>query len=210
MLNFPPDLKPAYAYAYVTDLPENKEEEFDIAKAGLVFQISFGRIWRGVTNVVTLGASGRAERRAKRAYEQSVREAQAAERNLQQTQATARAQLAQQQQIMDAAKADQARQQTETEGVLARTKKDTQLAIQQSEAAVQHGQRQSSLQIARSEAAAEQQIALQEQAAAAEAEQARVNQPGISYTKVKGAGAGLGGYVDPAAETETSPSGLTV
>tara|TARA_R100001594_G_scaffold149641_1_gene208071 strand:+ start:599 stop:1270 length:672 start_codon:yes stop_codon:yes gene_type:complete len=76
----------AYAYAYVTDPIEKKEEEeVDLMPQFFAF---FRRLWRAATNVFTFGQAGRARKAKKRAEEEHKRESAAAKAAAEEYEAT--------------------------------------------------------------------------------------------------------------------------
>ena len=204
MLNNDNDLRPAYAFAYVTEPQDIKEEE-EVNLSPTVFK------WFWVAaSVASWFVADRvkkdAERKAKREVESATNEAKAAQQNYIDAQKVAAAEQSQQESAMAAQKEAQEAEQVAADEALAKSQADTLAAQQQARADIGEATRQSQLSMASAESQAEQQLALQ----TAEADRTSVGQPGVSYTPVKQTSSlGIGGTQEPEEGVEAT-SGLTI
>jgi len=205
MLNNDNDLRPAYAFAYVTEPQDIKEEE-EVNLSPTVFKW-FWVVATIVSHVAANRAKKAAEQKAKRDIEAANREVQASHQKYKDAKALGDQQVKDQ----EAATARQAESQRiaqqESDAVLAQTKKDTFAAEQAAKQEIGYAKKQSQLSLASAEAQAEQQLALQQ---GSEETGSAVGQPGVSYTPVKQTSSlGIGGTQEPDEGVE-APSGLTI
>jgi hypothetical protein len=205
MLNNDNDLRPAYAFAYVTEPQDIKEEE-EVNLSPTVFKW-FWVVATIVSQVAANRAKRRAEQKAKRDIDAANKEVQASQQKYQDAKALGDQQV----KAQEAATARQAEAQRiaqeESDAVLAQTKKDTFAAEQAAKQEIGYAKKQSQLSLASAEAQAEQQLALQQ---GSEETGSAVGQPGVSYTPVKQTSSlGIGGTQEPDEGVE-APSGLTI
>jgi len=205
MLNNDNDLKPAYAFAYVTEPQDIKEEE-EVDLSPTVFKW-FWVVASVVSSIAANRYKKRAEEKARREMAAATSEAQAS----QQKYIDARNEGEQQVRAQEAETARQTEAQRvtqeESDAILAQARTDTQTAENQARADVSEATRQSQLSMASAEAQAEQQLAQQAQE---EDTGSTVGSPGVSYTPVRQQSSlGIGGTQEPEEGTE-STSGLTI
>ena len=181
------DLAQNYAYDFVvSDIKkEKKEEEIDLLPTVMAWGF-FRRVFRAAQNVLTFGASERARRKAKKAHEESTKQAQEAARNYEATRSrldkeitSARSDYEKQRgiekQTLEAsrAKTEEARK------TQARVETESAAAVGHSKQLAKRDERSASLRT----------LAEQEAAKRAQKEKAGVGGPGVGSTKVIGPGA---------------------
>ena len=199
------DLRPAYAFAYVTEPQETKKEE-EVNLSPTVFKW----FWVAVAAVSTAFSYNQAQNaanKAKKAKEKAVKAAKQAQQKLIDTKKESQKQITAQEKKFDQQKAYQTQVQKETDEALAQSKADTLAAQKIATEDIGYAKQQSQLQLAANKAQLEQQLALTE---GAEEEGPSVGQPGVSYTPVKKASSlGIGGTQSPE-EGSQPTSGLTI
>jgi len=205
MLNNDNNLRPAYAFAYVTEPQDIKEDE-EVNLSPTVFKW----FWVVATVVSSFAANQvkkSAEKKAKKEMEAASKEAQASQQKYLDEKAIADQQIkAQEAQYADQQKAQQTAQQ-EADTALAQAKKDQFVAQQTAAQDVAYAKKQSQLSMATADAQAQQQLALSEGTAEVGTP---VGQPGVSATTVKQTpGLGIGGTQEPDEGLEAK-SGLTI
>jgi flagellar biosynthesis GTPase FlhF len=205
MLNNDNNLRPAYAFAYVTEPQDIKEDE-EVNLSPTVFKW----FWVVATVVSTFAANQvkkSAEKKAKKEMEAASKEAQASQQKYLDEKAIADQQIkAQEAQYADQQKAQQTAQQ-EADTALAQAKKDQFVAQQTAAQDVAYAKKQSQLSMATADAQTQQQLALSEGTAEVGTP---VGQPGVSATTVKQTpGLGIGGTQEPDEGLEAK-SGLTI
>jgi len=206
MLNNDNDLRPAYAFAYVTEPQDTKEEE-EVNLSPTVFKW-FWIAATVISSVVANKVANDAKKKAEREKKAAIAEAQTQQRNLQDAQALATEQITAQTKEGEKQQEYQRIQEQETSDILAQTKADTEAAIRQGQAQIGQARQESQLSMATAEAQAEQQLALSE---GSEQVGTPVGQPGVSFTDVKKPSSlAIGGTANPEETGMETQSGLTI